>query len=103
MSLRKGDLMAIDMGRLKNKKTIILPIIRERDASRKVLKVFTTASKTTQHFVNRYTAFIELKRYASRWTKTRRKISLIEKLKMNSFDTKRIGGSLSINLEKLDR
>ena len=39
---------------------------------------FTTASKTTQHFVNRYSALIELKRYASRWTKTRRKISPIE-------------------------
>ena len=70
--------MAIVMGTLKNKENILLPIIRQRDASRKVLKGFTTASKTTQHFVNRYSALIELKRYASRWTKTRRKISPIE-------------------------
>ena len=81
--------MAIVMGRLKNKeKTFSLPIIWERDASRKVLKGFTTASKTTQHFVNRYSALIELKRYASRWTKTRRKISPIEWRKMSTFETK---------------
>ena len=95
--------MAIVMGRLKNKENISLPIIWERDTKRKVSKGFTTASKTTQHFVNRYSALIELKRYAPRWTKTRRKISPIEWRKMSTFDTKRIGGSLSIHLEKLDR
>ena len=36
--------MAIDLGRLKNKKTIILPIIGERDASRGILKGFTIVS-----------------------------------------------------------
>ena len=34
MSLRRSDLMAIVMGRLKNKENILLPIMRERDASR---------------------------------------------------------------------
>ena len=99
MSLRKGDLMAIVMGKLKNKENILLPIIWGRDAPRIFFKGFTTASKTTQHFGNSCSALIELKRYASRWTKTRRKISPIEWRKMNTSDTKRIGGSLSINLE----
>ena len=36
--------MAIDLGRLKNKKTIILLIIRERDASRSISKGSTIAS-----------------------------------------------------------
>ena len=91
--------MAIVMGKLKNKENILLPIIWGRDAPRIFFKGFTTASKTTQHFGNRCSALIELKRYASRWTKTRRKISPIEWRKMNTSDTKRIGGSLSINLE----
>ena len=38
MSLRRGDLMAIDMGKLQNKEIIILPIIWERDASRGIFK-----------------------------------------------------------------
>ena len=38
MSLRRDDLMAIDMGRLKNKETIILLKIWERDASRGVFE-----------------------------------------------------------------
>ena len=36
--------MAIDMGRLKNKETIMLPIIRVRDATRRTLKGFTIVS-----------------------------------------------------------
>ena len=103
VSFRRGDLMAIVMGRLKNKENILLPIIWERDTSRKVLKGFTIASKTTQHFVNLNSKLIELKKSVSRWTKTRRKISPIEWRKKSTFETKRIGGSLSINLEKLDR
>ena len=35
MSLRRDDLMAIVMGRLKNKENTLLPIISERDASKK--------------------------------------------------------------------
>ena len=38
------------MERLKNNKTIILPIIEERDASREVLKGFTIASKNDPTF-----------------------------------------------------
>ena len=95
--------MAMVMERLKNKENIFLPIIWERDASRKVLKGFTIASKTIPYFVNLNSALIELKKSASRWTRTRRKISRIEWRKMSTFDTKRIGGSLSISLEKSDR
>ena len=62
MSLRRRDLMAIVMGRLKNKDNTILPIIWERDASKEVLKEFTIVSRTIQHFVNRYSALIEPKR-----------------------------------------
>ena len=73
----------------------MLRIIYERDASKEVLKGFTIVSRTTQHFVNRYSALIELKKYASRWTRTRRKISPIVCRKTSTSDTKRIGGSLS--------
>ena len=44
--------MAIDLGRLKNKEAIILPIIGERDASRKNLKWFTIVSWKIPYFVN---------------------------------------------------
>ena len=44
---------------------------------KEVLKEFTIVSRTIQHFVNRYSALIELKKYASRWTRMRRKISLV--------------------------
>ena len=54
-------------------------------------------------FVNRYSALIELKKYASRWTRTRRKISPIVCRKTSTLDTKRIGGSLSIHLAKINR
>ena len=87
--------MAIVMGRLKNKDNTILPIIWERDASKEVLKEFTIVSRTIQHFVNRYSALIELKKYASRWTGTHRKISPIEWRKMRTFDTKKWWISLS--------
>ena len=54
-------------------------------------------------FVNRYSALIELKKYASRWTRTRRKSSPIVCRKTSTLDTKRIGGSLSIHLAKINR
>ena len=73
MSFRRGDLMAIVMGRLKNKDNTKLPIIWERDASKDFLKEFTIVSRTIQHFVNRFSALIELKKYASRWTKDAQK------------------------------
>ena len=70
---------------------------------KRVLKGFTIASKTIPHFVNLKSKLIELKKSASRWTRTRRKISPIECRPTSTFDTKRIGGSLSISLEKPDR
>ena len=103
MSSRRSDLMAIVMGRLKSKKTIILPIIWERDASKGVLKAFTIVSRTIQHFVNRYSELIELKKYASRWTRTRRKISPIACRKTRPLDTNRIGGSLSTHVDAMNR
>ena len=95
--------MAIDMGRLKNKKTTILPIIWERDASRGILKGFTIVSWKIQHFVNLNSKLIELKKSVSRWTRSCTKISPIEWRKKSTFDTETIGWSLSINLEKSDR
>ena len=103
LSLRRDDLMVIDMGRLKNKETIILPIIWERDASRGILKGFTIVSWKIPYFVNLNSNMIELKKPVSRWTRTHRKISPIEWRKKSTVDTERIGGSLSINLEKSDR
>ena len=99
MSVRRDDLMAIDVGRLKNKETIILPIIWERDTSRGILKGFTIVSWKIPYFVNLNSNMIELKS-VSRWTRTRGKISPIIWRKQSTFDTERIGGSLSINLEK---
>ena len=78
MSLRKGDLMAIVMGKQKNNENILLPIISEGDASREDLKGFTIASRKIPYFVNLESALIELKKSASRWTRTRRKTSPIE-------------------------
>ena len=103
MSLRKADLMAIVMGKLKNKENILLPIIWERNASREVLKGFTIASWKIPNFVSLNSKLIELKKSASRWTRTRRNISPIECRPTSTFDTKRIDGSLSISLEKPDR
>ena len=87
----------------KEQRENLLPIIWDRDASRKVLKGSTIASKTIPYFVNLNSALIELKKSASRWTRTRRKISPVEWRKKSTFDAKRIGGSLSISLEKSDR
>ena len=95
--------MVIVMGRLKNKENTLLPIIWEGDASKGVLKEFTIDSRTIQHFGNRYSALIELKKYASRWTRTRREISPVVCRKTSTLDTKRIGGSLSIHLAKINR
>ena len=67
------------------------------------LKEFTIVSRTIQHFVNRYSALIELKRYASRWTGTRRKISPIVCRKTSTLDTKRISGSHSTHLDAMNR
>ena len=89
MLLRRDDLMAIVLGRLKNKRSTILPIIWEGDASREDLQGFTIASKTIPYFVNLKSALIELKKSASRWTRTHRKISPIEWRKMSTFDTKK--------------
>ena len=95
--------MAIDLGRLQNKKTIIWPTIWESDAKREDLKGFTIISWKIQYCVNLNSKLIELKKSVSRWTRTRKKISPIEWRKKSTFDTKRIDGSLSINLEKSDR
>ena len=53
--------MAIDMGRLKNKETIILPIIWERDPSRGIMKGCTIVSWKILNFVNLNSNMIELK------------------------------------------
>ena len=58
--------------RLKNKETIMLPIIWERDASRGILKGFTIASWKILNFVDLNS---NMKKSVSRWTRTRRKIS----------------------------
>ena len=103
ISLRKRDLMAIVMGRPKNKRITTSPIIWEGDAKREDLKGFTIASKKNLYFVNLNSALIELKKSASRWTRTRRKISPFEWRKMSTFDTQGIGRFVSLNLEKSDR
>ena len=103
MSLRRGDLLVRGMGRLKNKDNTILHIIWERGASKEVLKEFKIVSRKIQHFVNRHSALIDMKKCASRWTRTRRKISPIVCRKTSALDTKRIGGSLSIHLAKIIR
>ena len=48
-------------------------------------------------------ALIELKKYASRWTRTRRKISPIACRKTSFSDTKINGGSLSTHLDAMHR
>ena len=90
-------------GKTEEQRKHYCPYFEKRDASQGVLKEFTIASRTNQHFVNRYSALIELKKYASRCTRTRRKISPIVCRKTSTLDTKRIGGSLSIHLAKINR
>ena len=51
---------------------------KEMHQAREDLKGFTIASKKIPHFVNLKSALIELKKSASRWTRTGRKISPIE-------------------------
>ena len=63
--------------------------LRKRCIKRVVLKEFTIVSRTIQHFVSRYSALIELKKYASRWTRTRRKVSPIVCRKTSTLDTKK--------------
>ena len=77
--------MAIGIGRLKIKETIILPIIRERDASRGILKGFTIASKISI-FRESQISIDRTEEVCIRWTRTRRKISPIERRKKSTFD-----------------
>ena len=77
MSPRRGHLRAIGMGKLTHIRNTSSPIIKERDASKRIVKEFTIASRKIQHFVTRNSELIELKKYASRWTSWRRKSSLI--------------------------
>ena len=95
MSLRRDDLMAIDMGNPQNKDIIMLPIIFERDASRGILKGSTIAFWMILNFVHLNSNMIELKRSVSRWTSFRKKISPMMWRTQNTFDTERIGGSLN--------
>ena len=99
MSSRRCDLMAIVMVKLKHRRSTSAPIILKRDVSKRVLKEFTIASKTIPFFENLNSALVGLKKSASRWTRTRRKISPIEWRQMSTFGTKTIGGSLSISLK----
>ena len=73
--IEKGRPHGHRLGKTKNKNTIILPVILERDASREELKGFTIASWKIPYFVNLISKLIELKKSVSRWTRTRRKIS----------------------------
>ena len=52
--------------------------LRKRCIKKGVLKEFTIVSRTIRYFANLKSALIELKKSASRWTRTRRKISPIE-------------------------
>ena len=89
--------MATDMGKLQNKENIMLPIIWERDASRGIFKGSTIVLWTILIFVHLNSNMIEMKRSVSRWMSLRKKISDII-----TFDTKGIGGFLSIMTEHLD-
>ena len=100
-SLRRDDLMAIDTGKLQHKESIMLPIIWERDASRSISKGCTVASWKIQNFVHPGSNMIEMKKFVSKWTILRTKISLITWRNQNIFDTNRIGGSFSISLETM--
>ena len=71
--------MAIDFGRLLNKKTHhIAHNVRKRCIKRGLKKGFTIASKKILLFVNLNSKLIELKKSVFLWTRTRRKISLVE-------------------------
>ena len=95
ISLRRDDFMAIDMGKLKNKETIILPIFWERDTSRGILKEFTIDSwKILISWISART-WSNWRGMRPDGQKTRRKIFPIIWRKQNTFDTERIGGSLN--------
>ena len=102
LSLRRDDLMVAETGKLQNIETIILPIIWKRDASRSMSKGIHDRVLNDPEFSAFNSNMIELKRSVSRWTNLRRKISAIIWRKQNTVNTERIGGSLSIILEKRD-
>ena len=94
LSLTRGDLMAIDMGRLKNKETIILPRIWERCIRRGFEGIHDRFLKDpvfreSQHEHDR------TEEVCIQMDKTRRKISPIEWRKKSTFDTERVSGSLN--------
>ena len=78
-------------------------MIEERDASKRILKELTIASRKIQDFVTRNSDLIELEKYAFRWTRTRRKISPVACRQTSTLETKRIGGSLSTHLDEMHR
>ena len=76
---------------------------RKTEESKRILKEFTIASRKIQDFVTRNSELIELKKYASRLTRWRRKISLVAWRPTSFWDTKRIGGSLSTLVDEMHR
>ena len=100
--VKKGRLHGHRYGKLQNEESIKLPIIWERDASRRIFKGSAIVLWKIMIFVHLTSDMIELKRSVSRWTSLRKKISAIIWRKQNTFDTARIGGSLSIMTEHLN-
>ena len=101
--IKKGRPHGHRYGKTKEQRDYHVAQIWESDASRGILNGFTIASWKTLNFVNLNSNMIELKKSVSRWTNLRRKISPIIWRKESTFVTERIGGSLSIILEKPDR
>ena len=67
--------MATDMGKLQKRKSIINPIIWKSDASRGNSQRFTIVSWKILNFVHPSSNMIEMKKFVSKWTILRTRIS----------------------------
>ena len=99
MSLRRDDFMAIDMGKLQNKESYVAHNLRKRCIKRRLKGIHDRFLKDPE-FRESQLEHDRTEEVCIQMAELAQKIS---RRKQSTFDTERIGGSLSINLEKPDQ
>ena len=102
MSLRNGDFMAIVAGRLKNKRNTTSPIFEKEMQKERIWRDSRSLPKDPE-FRESQLCIDRTEEVCIQMEKDSQKDFTFEWRKMSTFDAKRIGGSLSINLEISDR
>ena len=100
--IKKGRLHGHRYGKTPQKKEYHLAHNLKKRCIKKRFTGFMIVSCEIMNFVHPSSNMIEMKKFVSKWTILRTRISLITCRNQNIFDTERIGGSLSISLETLD-